>query len=488
MSGELPEDGEAPVDDRRKEMALRCYRKATEAMSRSNFDYTIEMMTQCCRIDPGNLMYRQVLRGAEEKKYNNNKTGSRTAFLSVTGIRTNIKKLRLQKNWAEIEQQAEKGLALNPWDFQFNIDLGDALRQQGYQEVALFAYQTALKAQPDNQLCLSGIAELFELRRDFDQARGAYERLAKLDPNNGTWRSKVSAMMASRMEAKIEGASRARDVSVKAMGYEDSVKGGYQAKNPNSTDELTPEKAIQREIKKDPQNPALYHKLAEFYRREDRLDEAVEQYRQAFEINNDPIFREQMEDIQIELLKRQSATARERVAKEPDNPANIEHSVRAAQELLELEIAVLTRRIERYPNDMKLKFELSDRHMRSGNIKQAIPLLQQATSDQRIAGKAYINLGKCFLKERLRDMAKRQFDQALTRLDKKDDIEEVKYCHYTLARMYEEANKLEQAEHHYSEVVGLDYEYKGGDALHRMQEIQRRRGELGADSLADELS
>ena len=38
-------------------------------LAKGNFDYAIPLLLNCCEIDPGNAVYRQVLRNAVKSKY-----------------------------------------------------------------------------------------------------------------------------------------------------------------------------------------------------------------------------------------------------------------------------------------------------------------------------------------------------------------------------------------------------------------------------------
>src|SRR4051812_21094362 len=47
------------------------FQYGNDAAMKSNFDYAIDMYRQACKLAPGNMMFRQSLRGIERKKFNN---------------------------------------------------------------------------------------------------------------------------------------------------------------------------------------------------------------------------------------------------------------------------------------------------------------------------------------------------------------------------------------------------------------------------------
>ena len=120
------------------------YRKGTEAMQHKNWNYAVECFTNCTKLVPDNLLYRQSRVGCIRKSYNDNGTGGKMASMRLMGVRTRIKKSRLSKDWKSIEAAAEEGLLINPWDAQLFFDLGEALAAQENHGVARFALEKAV--------------------------------------------------------------------------------------------------------------------------------------------------------------------------------------------------------------------------------------------------------------------------------------------------------------------------------------------------------
>ena len=89
--------------------------------------------------------------------------------------------------------------------------------------------------------------------------------------------------------------------------------------------------------------------------------------------------------------------------------------------LIKSEIQVFSKRIERHPQDSRLKYELGKRYMRIKRNKDAIKLFQQSVADKRIETEVYVLMGECFLNESQVPLAKRQFEKALPNLNSHDD-------------------------------------------------------------------
>ena len=160
--------------EQKHKIATQCFRTGTYALAKQNWDYAIDMFGRAITQVPDNLLYRQSYRGALCRKFDDNKTGARMAGAKLMGTRTRIKKARLQSKWDQVDQEATKGLMVNPWDSWLNAEIGEACTNLGYSEVAQFFYEKALEGDPDNKEYNRQLARLLEQRGPLedDAARG----------------------------------------------------------------------------------------------------------------------------------------------------------------------------------------------------------------------------------------------------------------------------------------------------------------------------
>jgi tetratricopeptide (TPR) repeat protein len=460
--------------DQKKKVAADCFRKGNEAMEKGNFDYAVKMHSTAVQLIPDNLMFRQTLRGCERRLYNNNKSGARLAGLRLTSIRGKIKKARSKSEWSVMDQAAEEGLTLNPWDSGLNSDLAQACFNLGYAEIAVFAYETAVENDADNVALLEKFAELCETRGEFKKGIECWRRIAKLQPNNGQARSKMMGLEAKQVMERggYEGAKNTQEVRRNA--YDD-----YRP----STERYVPdtvagpgvslEADLQRAIRKNPADKGNYIKLAEFYQRQKEFEKAGAALKQALEVSGgDYNIREIFENNDITRMKYELDLAKEAAAEDEA----LQKTVDAMKRELHLrEIEVLSSRIERYPMDANLKHQLALKYMKSKEYKKAIPLLQQATADQRHAGEVLVALGKCFIADHQSKLARHQFESAVEKLNPHDNAEAYCEAYYILGRLCEEAKERDNAEDAYSKVLSVNYSYK--DARERLERLQREGGD-----------
>ncbi|MGE3316307.1 MAG: tetratricopeptide repeat protein [Planctomycetaceae bacterium] len=456
------------TDSNRNKIAADCFKKCNEAMHKQNWDYAIDMATKAVRFVPDNLLYRQTLRGVEERKYNNNKTGAKMAGLKLTGIRTRITRARMKSDWQSLDAAAEDGLAVNPWEAQLNADLGEACHNLGYAEVAIFSYQRAVAGDPNNKGFLEKLANLLELRGSYKDAIDCWRRIGKIDPLDSQARSRATQLEAMNTMERggYEGAQSTLDVKT---GY-DFDRGPKKTTNPDdlSGPGMSPEADLQRAIRKNPADKNNYLKLADLYTRERKLAEAGEVYKKALEVSGgDPNVRELFEDNELEQMRQQVKSAMEHARTDPVANKNY-HDWKS--ELRKREIEVFSSRVERYPKDSSWKYKLATQYIKLKEYKKAIPLLQQSTADERIKGDALVALGGCFLADNNKLLARRQYETAIQVINPHDRTELFVEAQYALARLHEDAGDIPKAAEHYTEVLGLNYEYK--DARERLERLQ----------------
>ena len=457
----------------KKKIAAASWKRGSEAMAKEDWDYAIAMFTTSVTMDPANLMYRQSLRGVEYRKYGNNKTGARLSGPRLMGIRGMIKKARMQKNWDQVDQEAEKGLQLNPWDSQLNADVAEACRERGFDEIAVYSFERALEVDQSNKDLLKNLADLYEERGEYDKAIGAWSRIAKLDPNDQTANRRITDLHTQKVTHRggYDGATSTKQVRAKpATGYDQ-----YAPATGQKDESVAPGESIEADLKhqirKSPDNKELYQKLADHYRREDRLDDAMTYFEKALELSGgDPAIREQLEDTELQRMRKSVDAAGEKLRAAPDDDSLKQQAAALRSEFIKREIQVLQSRVERYPKDLQKKFDLANRLMKFKKWDQAIPLLQAASANNKLEPEARVMLGECFLSDNKKPLAARQFETAVKLLNVHEQPDLFLKCHYVLGRLEEEKGNTEAAIGHYTDVLSLDYNYR--DARNRMEKLQ----------------
>lgn len=468
----------------KNKIAADCLKRGTEAMSREQWDYAVEMFTQSVKLVADNVLFRQSLRGTTKKMYKNNGSGAKMAGMKLMKVRTRLKKAQLSKDWASVDSICEEGLRVNPWDVNLNSALGEACRNLGYDNVALFAFECALEADMSNKELNRTYALLQEARGNYEKAVAAWKRILKVDPLDSQARSKDTQLGASQMmrDGNYDNAQSTQDVKT-GYDYDRPGSKGRQKQTEQAADGpgMSAEADLERAIRKDPQNKDLYLKFADYLKREGRLDQAAENLQKALDLTggSDHSVREQLEDVELDQLRNNQHRAREAARSDPADEAAKKNSVALMKELVRREIEVLSARVERYPKDARLKLQLAKCYKQCRSNALAIPLLQQAAADNRIECEVLVLLGECFYEEKKAPLALRQFEKAAALVNAQDQTDLFKKIHYALGRLYQSAAKRVEAEEHFQEVLGIDYDYR--DTLKRLEKMQE-----GGDDAADD--
>ena len=105
---------------------LQQFERANQVVATGNYDYGIRLLLSCCKLDPGNLIYRQTLRRTEKAKYRNNLRGHWLAWLTNWPGKARVKATLRSADYLKVLEQGEAVLARNPWDIGAQLDMAGA--------------------------------------------------------------------------------------------------------------------------------------------------------------------------------------------------------------------------------------------------------------------------------------------------------------------------------------------------------------------------
>ncbi len=463
--------------DAMKKAAQEWFGKGSEALKKENFAYAAECFGTSVRMQPDNVVYRQTRHGSLERMYGNNGSGARMASVRVMGIRGKIKKARMKKDWGAVDLAAEEGLALNPWDAQLYADVGEAAVQREAADVAKYAWSKAVKFDIGNIAYNRSLGNVLRECHEYKAARDCFKRIYDADPTDSDARAMMNQLDAESVMHRggYDAAETTRDVAEKKEAPVDAYERDRQARKGQQVTAEAPgesdEADLKHAIRKDPDNVNNYLRLANYYRDERQLPQALQLYEQALEKSpNSTDILEFKEDVELDILRDRLADTSELLRKHPDKKNLREKVAGLRAQLIKQEIEVLEPRIERHPQDMRMRFNLAERFRRTKQFSKAIPLYQQSTVDTRLKEEALVWLGECFLRDGKLELGKRQFEKALNHLNGTDQPEPFKLAHYRLGQIHDKAGRVDEADHHFTEILGIDYNYR--DVQQRLEKLQ----------------
>jgi Flp pilus assembly protein TadD len=459
-----------PTPDQRR-IAAGQFERANQVLASGNHDYAIQLLLNCCKLDPANLIYRQALRKTQKAKYRNNLRGSRFALLTAAAAKLRLKAARKAGDLLKVLEQGELILTRNPWDLGAQLAMAEAFDALGLLDAAIWTLEQARHKDPQNVKVNRDLALLLERRGNFKQAITLWELIKKVDPGNAEAMSKAKDLAASDTIARghyehllhrpAEAAEEDEDEQA-PEGDGDSAEAeaaAYVAAG--GGDRVAREAApLLARIKHEPGNAGLYLQLADVYRRLEHLDQARAILQQGLSATGNQFeLAVELAALEIEPFRQNLALADARLQAQPEDERLKKIRIRLLKEINARELELYRQKADRYPTDMTSRFELGVRLLRAGQVDEAIRELQVARSDPRHHGRALYYLGYCFRNRKNWRLAQRNFEEALQSLGPGDEGMR-KEVLFQLAQGCAEAGDLARAVDMAYELANLDWGYK----------------------------
>jgi len=446
------------------------YNKGVAAFERGNLDIAIDLLVQCVTLAPGFSRARKFLRAAQIAKFRKEKKSKLAAQMqdfSAMMLRMKIAGMMKAGKTEVALLETEKLLSMNPLQSQ-NVELAvEVAEAAGHPEAALFTIEAAYENNPDDMQLLRRVAEYYMKVGDYTKARDAYQKLNAFLPSD-----QAIFKLLKDAEARVTMAAGWEEASGKKEGYRDLIANKDQAKkldmkakavvSGSDADELINE--AKARIEKEPNNMNFYRALARLYTQNKRFDEAVQTLEASLKVNaSDPEL-----DRALSTAKVAAFEAKIDALRASGDEAGAQNM---ATELDQFIFDDLVSRVQRYPNDLKLRFELGLQYYKYDYFDDAIGQLQLAQRSPKERVEALYYLAMCFMKKNQRDMAIMQLETANEQLPIMDDLK--KKVVFALGDLAEQAGDIEKAFAHYKDLYGADIGFQ--DIGARMERIYKLR-------------
>jgi tetratricopeptide (TPR) repeat protein len=475
--------GPAPLTANVRHRLQKVYEHAQRCVEKGDHDYANQLYTQCVSEDPANLVYLQGFMGNLQKKYANNKKGSRLAGLKIKSHRMGLAKAAGKGNWQEAFQAGCAALALNPWDVPALLAMADAFSQLHVGECQLYCLRWALDIAPKDPVVNRQAAHALQGMGQFDQAIACWHRVKQAKPDDEEAYQAVSRLSVEQTIHKGgydpamlggsaitgDGASAAKPRSVARL----SRGGADESPEDIAANELPHEDRLKAAIAKDPSAVENYFRLTDLYLHQQRWEDAQQALEKAHQATGggDLTVRERLEDLQLRRAAREAAAAQQHFDHEKTSAAH-ELLDRAKAQANQVELEVYATRVDRDPHNPRLQFELGMRLKKAGKTKQAITALQAARSDPKRRALVLLELGECFQKIEQYKLALSHYEQSIEACEASDE-DARKLALYRAGVLATGLRELDRAERHLAELAGLDYGYR--DVSDRLDKITRLR-------------
>jgi len=467
--------GNSPLTAATRQRLQKVFEHARRCAEKQDYDYANKLFTQCLVEDPGNLVYLQNFLGNLQKKYGDNRKGSRLAGLKIKSKRSTLTKAVGKGAWETAMTAACAALTLNPWDISTLLALAAAYAQLSSDECELYSLRCALHADAKDVKVNRQAGSALQRMGQFDQAIACWQRVQLVLPQDEPARQAIARLSVEQ--------------TIDKGGYDSALLSDSQDGLPMPTisiaqlattaepmDHRPPEVRLQAALADDPTVADHYVQLADLFSREQRFDEAEQLLAQGLNAcgNGDMQIRTRLEDVQLRRVTHQLALAERRCHQDSsEETRELAHRFKIQANQVELEIYAA--RTERDPSDLRLKYELGLRLKRAGKVKEAITVLQAARTDSKRTKTVLVELGECFQHIEQYKLALSHYEQAIEALGKLNEPESGIYrkALYRAGVLATGMQEWDRAERHLTTLAALDFGYRDvADRLDKMAQLR----------------
>jgi tetratricopeptide (TPR) repeat protein len=431
------------------------FERANQVLQTGEFDYGLQLLLNCCAIDPGNLIYRKALRQAQRAKYQNNEHGQSMAYVRSLMTRMRLKKAMMREAYLDALLQCEAIFMRNPWDLATHLTMANAFEGLELPDHALWTLEQIRPQHANNATVNRPLARLYEKRGNFNRAIALWELVRKAEPDDkeAAHKSKDLAASATIAKGRYEETLRGETSSPASAVEEETASAPALEQTEPSVpvvEDRHPREVanLLEKIKQNPKNANGYLHLARHYRKAEQpdkaraiLEEGLPATGNHFEIT------QELFDLDIDGLRQDLAVTEERLRKKPSDKELQQIREKLTKEINTRELEMYRRRSDRFPTDTAARFEIGLRLLRVGQI------------DPRYHGKALFYLGMCFQSRKNWRLAQRNFEEALQQLGPNETLLR-KETMYLLAVGYANAGEINRAVDLGCELANLDFNYK----------------------------
>ena len=453
------------------------FNKGFASFERGNLDYAIDVLLKCVELSPGYLQARMYLRRAEIAKFRKARKGPFAHKLSSLKGGPSYLKTKALLQTGKTDQAlmaSEKLLAMDPLNSSFVCLFAKAAEAAGQVEAGIQTMEMAREFHEANMNFMQQLGELYSGVGNHAGALVCFEKLAEARPRDPTaikLRKDAEALV-SINKGRLQSVGKAGEVNQEMLKDKDESlrleqEGKAVLSNKDSESLIRDAEA---KIEADPKNINYYRNLSRLYTQQDRFEEAMSTLDRARELQaNDPDL-----DRTAAAIRRQSYDFRVKALREGGD----EHgAVELESERNQFLFDNLRERVERYPTDLRLKFELGRMYLDYEYIDEAILQLQLAQRSPKDRVMALYLLGQCFRKKDQNDMAVMQLESALEGLVAMD--EQKKDVYYALGELAEERGDWGKAAEYFKEIYRHDIGYR--DITQRVEKVYAAQKETGGN-------
>ena len=438
--------------------AKEVFNRGFSALERGNIEYAIDLLTGCLEEEPALLQARMYLRAAELQTLKKQKPSAVKKLVeAVTTFPAYVQVVMLVRRGkaASGVVAAEKLMRVDALNPRFMLLFASAATAADLPEAAIQTLEIGRDHYPVNVALLTALGKAYQLAENTKGARECFEKVSELRPKDPEATKALKDAMAldsmstdGWVETAEEGGTfrdiiKDEDEAVRLERVSKAVKSEKDA------DALIDDGLAR--IEAEPDNINHYRTTARLYGRKKMFAEAISVMQQALERNpGDPELDQFLSNLRAQELDDEISRLQEAGDEEG---AQVKVAERDAFVLADLQ-----ERLKRYPNDLKLKFDVGVILCDQGDLNGAIQQFQQSQRSPKHRVESLYRLALCFKAKEQYDMAVERLEAAGAELTTMDETK--KSIFYELGDISEITGDREKAIGYFKQIYQVDIGFR----------------------------
>jgi tetratricopeptide (TPR) repeat protein len=434
------------------------FQKGSDALVRDNFDYAVDLLTQVLQREPALFDARKALRAAQSKK-----SGGGGFFKKAWGSASSsplvAKAFAMRNNPSEALQIAEQILNSDPTNSSAHKIVVEAATALELPKTAILSLEILHRNSPKDKDLVIRFAEALAVIGETSRAERILLEFARTSPRDGDIAQALKNVSARHTmneggyDALASGEGSYRDI----LKNEKEAVSLEQEKRMHKTEDVA-ERLIndyEARLGAEPGNVKLLRSLAELYTQKGQYDRALSYYEQIQATDagaGDATLDRAMAETRVRSYENQL----EKLDK--TSPEYAEQAAALQAEKLNFQVADCQKRVEKFPTDLALRYEMGVLYFQIGKIGEAIQELQKAQQNQHKRISAMNYLGQCFARRKMYDLGAKTLQNAIKEKVLFDD--EKKELIYNLGSILDSMGKKEEAVEQFKQIYEVDIGYR----------------------------
>ena len=439
------------------------YNRAMDAGRKKNWDYAIDLMLNVLSKEPTLQIARQELRKFEAEKSDGLGFISKLSAKIKASLKIPKIKILAKKDPIKAILKYEKLLGEYLYNSTVLNALADAASAKGALFISIDELEIIHDKHPRNEANLRKLAGCYQEIKDGMAYLRIFQEIGNLHPNDLTVQAEVRSALAFSTMHK---ANWEKEGSTQEKAHDKENLEAEKLSEGSLHDESQAEILIEKYTKEleEKESSEIRRKLAEAYSMLGQYEKAIEQLT-SIQTNLGSMDPSIDKLIEVAYLASIDTNIKELSENPSQYEAPEEQVADLRQHRVQYRLKHALERVELYPNDTQLRYDLALMHFETENFDAALEEFQKARKNPQRKRSCVIYIGRCFENKNQFDMAVDQFTEALE--DMPEMSNEKMDALYYLGIAHEALERNDKALECFKEIYQNNVNYK--DIAQRIQ-------------------